>query len=69
MLSKSSPNISVIVTSYNRPDALHLVLSALGQQTQLRSEVIVADDGSTEETRQLITQLQTQLSSPLRHIR
>ena len=68
MLSKSSPNISVIVTSYNRPDALHLVLSALGQQTQLPSEVIVADDGSTEETRQLITQLQTQLSYPLRHI-
>ncbi len=68
MLLKSSPNISVIVTSYNRPDALHLVLSALGQQTQLPSEVIVADDGSTEETRQLITQLQTQLSYPLLHI-
>jgi glycosyltransferase involved in cell wall biosynthesis len=68
MLSKSLPNISVIVTSYNRPDSLNLVLSALGQQTQLPIEVIVADDGSREETRQLITQLQTQLSYPLRHI-
>jgi glycosyltransferase involved in cell wall biosynthesis len=57
MLSKSLPNISVIVTSYNRPDSLNLVLSALGQQTQLPIEVIVADDGSREETRQLITQL------------
>lgn len=68
MLSKSSPDISVIVTSYNRPDALHLVLSALAQQTQLPSEVIVADDGSTEATRQLITQLKTQLNYPLKHI-
>lgn len=68
MLSKSLPNVSVIVTTYNRPDALHLVLSALGQQTQLPNEVIVADDGSTEATRQLTTQLQTQLSYPLNHI-
>jgi glycosyltransferase involved in cell wall biosynthesis len=68
MLSKSSPGISVIVTSYNRPDALRLVLLALEQQSQLPSEVIVADDGSTEATRQLITQLKTQLSYPLKHI-
>lgn len=65
---KSLPGVSVIITSYNRPDALHLVLSALEQQTQLPDEVIIADDGSTEETQQLITQLQTQLPYPLTHI-
>jgi glycosyltransferase involved in cell wall biosynthesis len=68
MVSKSSPGVSVIATSYNRPDALQLVLSALEQQTQLPDEVIIADDGSTEETQQLITQLQTRLTYPLKHI-
>ena len=53
MLLKSL-TISVIVTTYNRPDALNLVLSALAQQTQLPNEVIIADDGSTDATRLLI---------------
>lgn len=67
MLLKS-PTISVIVTTYNRPDALHLVLSALAQQTQLPNEVIIADDGSTDATRLLIDQLQHQLNYPLKHV-
>jgi glycosyltransferase involved in cell wall biosynthesis len=68
MLSSSFPKVSVIVTTFNRPDALHLVLSALAQQTQLPDEVIVADDGSTDETRRLIAQLQIQLNYPLKHV-
>lgn len=67
-LSAKSPSISVIVTTYNRPDALHLVLLALAQQTQLPNQVIVADDGSTDETRLLIGQLQNQLNYPLQHV-
>ncbi len=67
-MSLKSPSISVIVTTYNRPDALHLVLLALAQQTQLPNQVIVADDGSTDETRLLIGQLQNQLNYPLQHI-
>ena len=67
-MSLKSPSISVIVTTYNRPDALHLVLLALAQQTQLPNEVIVADDGSTDETRLLIAQLQNQLHYPLHHV-
>lgn len=67
-MSLKSPSISVIVTTYNRPDALHLVLLALAQQTQLPNQVIVADDGSTDETRLLIGQLQNQLNYPLQHV-
>lgn len=43
--------ISVAVITYNWPDALELVLSALAKQTELPFEVIVTDDGSREDTR------------------
>ena len=58
--------ISLIVTTYNRPDALKLVLQALSAQTMLPFEVIIADDGSTPATAKLIHQLQ--LPYPLQHI-
>jgi glycosyltransferase involved in cell wall biosynthesis len=43
--------ISVIVTTYNRPDALSAVIRALLDQTDPDFEVIVADDGSGQPTR------------------
>ncbi|MFK5968523.1 MAG: glycosyltransferase family 2 protein [Candidatus Marithrix sp.] len=60
------PKISVIVTTYNRPTALALVLQALANQQHSNFEVIVADDGSTETTSQLIKQLSTPYS--IQHI-
>jgi glycosyltransferase involved in cell wall biosynthesis len=51
---KPVPTISVIVTTYNRPDALDAVLRALAGQTDRAFEVIVADDGSDQTTAQLI---------------
>jgi len=60
-------NISVVVTTYNRPDALELVLNALAAQTQLPNEVIVADDGSSKSTTELISKLQTLLPYSLLH--
>jgi glycosyltransferase involved in cell wall biosynthesis len=37
--------ISVIVTTYNRPDALAAVLRGLAGQTDRDFETVVADDG------------------------
>lgn len=42
--------ISVIVATYNRPDALDAVLRALAHQSDANFEVLVADDGSRPET-------------------
>lgn len=67
-MPKKFPTISIIVTTYNRPDSLHLVLLALNKQTQLPTEVIVADDGSTAETHKLITALQNKINFPLKHV-
>jgi glycosyltransferase involved in cell wall biosynthesis len=46
--------ISVIVTTYNREDALEAVLRSLARQTDRDFEVVVADDGSTAATGQLV---------------
>ncbi|HEY0847774.1 MAG TPA: glycosyltransferase family 2 protein [Noviherbaspirillum sp.] len=46
--------ISVIVTTYNRPDALSTVLDALLDQNDPNFEIIIADDGSGEPTRAAI---------------
>lgn len=46
--------VSVIVPSYNRPEALRLCLASLSRQSRLPDEVLVADDGSGNETRRTI---------------
>ena len=46
--------ISLIVATYNRPDALNLVLQSLETQTDKNFEIIIADDGSKEDTKLLI---------------
>jgi len=63
-----SMSVSVIVTTYNRPDALDKVLAALARQTQPPSEVLVADDGSGDSTRQCVQAWQARLPFPLRHV-
>lgn len=49
--------ISVAVITYNWPDALELVLTALAAQSELPHEVIVTDDGSQPATRELLERL------------
>ncbi len=44
---QSSDLISLVVTTYNRSDALIAVLRGLARQTDSQFEVIIADDGST----------------------
>jgi glycosyltransferase involved in cell wall biosynthesis len=55
--------ISVIVSTYNRPDALSEVLRALMDQTDQNYEVIVADDGSSESTREIVNAVQKSASA------
>lgn len=58
---------SVIITTYNWPEALELALTALARQRVLPHEVVVADDGSREDTRALIERVARGYPVPLRH--
>lgn len=60
--------ISVIVTTYNRPDALEAVLRALVRQTDRDFEVVVADDGSTAPTADVIAAWKGKVGCRLEHV-
>ena len=59
--------ISVIVATYNWPSALRLSLQSLMRQTAHNFEIVVADDGSRNETRELIESLAKSSPVPIIH--
>ncbi len=64
----SAPRISVVVLTYNWPQALALVLRALARQSEPPDEVIVSDDGSGPETRVLLESLAADFPTRLVHL-
>jgi GT2 family glycosyltransferase len=62
-----TPAASVIVSTYNWPEALSLVLDSLRYQTRRDFEVIVADDGSKQETRDLIRRFALESGLTVKH--
>ena len=61
-------DISVIVSTYNRPDALNATLRSLARQGEKNFEIVVADDGSGPQTRELVRTWAAKLDGPLRHV-
>jgi glycosyltransferase involved in cell wall biosynthesis len=68
MTEDINPGLSLIVSTYNWPEALHLCLLSIRNQVLLPDEVIIADDGSTAETRLLIEKHQVDFPVPLIHV-
>lgn len=58
----------VIVSTYNRPNALKKVLDGLLGQTRIPDEVIIADDGSDDETRQAVQPYLDKHGEIFRHV-
>ncbi len=57
--------ISVIVTTYEREDALDAVLRSLSCQSDRDFEIVIADDGSGPRTGALVRQWQPRIGVPL----
>jgi len=60
--------ISVIVTTYNREDALEAVLRALARQSDQDFEVVVADDGSKPATAERLAAWKDKIGQRLEHV-
>jgi len=60
-MSSTHPTLSVVVTTYEWPEALDVVLRALCDQHGAPFEVVVADDGSGEETAHVIDRWKSEL--------
>ncbi|TRY14635.1 glycosyltransferase family 2 protein [Shewanella hanedai] len=58
---------SLIITTYNWPEALARVLESVMSQSVTPDEIIIADDGSTKETEEVIRQYQNLFSIPIIH--
>jgi glycosyltransferase involved in cell wall biosynthesis len=61
--------ISVIVTTYNREDALDAALRALAHQSDEDFEIVIADDGSRAETARIVDGWRSRLPMSLKHVR
>jgi glycosyltransferase involved in cell wall biosynthesis len=61
--------VSLIITTYNWPEALAVVLRSALRQTWPDFEILVADDGSTIETADTVRQILSPTHFPWCHIR
>jgi len=61
-------NCTLIITTYDWENALELVVLSALKQTILPNEIIIADDGSKKETRNLIKNINKKSSIPIEHL-
>lgn len=59
--------VALLISTYNWPEALQLVLLSILQQTVMPDEVLIADDGSGPETQKLIAVFTPKFSIPVKH--
>jgi glycosyltransferase involved in cell wall biosynthesis len=60
--------ISILLATYNWPQALKLCLESLATQTDRQFEIIIADDGSTESTKKIIEAFKASQAIPITHL-
>ena len=60
--------ISILLATYNWPQALKLCLESLATQTDCNFEIIIADDGSTDSTKQVIEQFKASCPLSIEHL-
>jgi glycosyltransferase involved in cell wall biosynthesis len=61
-------SVSVVVPTYNRSFALSRVLAGLAVQSVAPDQVVVADDGSGDDTEQVISAWRKKVPFPLLHV-
>jgi glycosyltransferase involved in cell wall biosynthesis len=59
---------ALIISTYNRPDALELCLLSVMSQDTLPDEILIADDGSEVDTRDLIESYRERFPVTFKHI-
>ena len=60
--------ISVLLATYNWPEALQHCLESLASQTDTDFEIIIADDGSGPPTQSLIERIKSNHPAPILHL-
>ena len=61
-------SISVIISAYKDAHSLDKVLTAYSVQTLIPDEIIIAEDGQSQDIIQLVNKWKPLLTSPLLHV-
>lgn len=64
----SAADTSLVIATYNWPAALSVVLASVRAQREHPGEVVIADDGSRDDTRALIAREAATFPVPLHHV-
>lgn len=67
-MARSDTSCALLISTYNWPSALELVLETVLQQTRMPNQILIADDGSFDATRQLISFYRSQHQLPITHV-
>jgi glycosyltransferase involved in cell wall biosynthesis len=67
MVSENGVRLTLVVTTYNRRDALALVLASTLSQERPPDELVVADDGSTPDTAEAVAVFAARAPFAVRH--
>jgi len=65
---KSTPSVTLIITTYNWPETLKVTLKSVLNQVRLPEEIIVADDGSAADTGMVVQEVLGPSSLKWRHV-
>lgn len=64
----SANDVALIITTYNAKERLGLVLDSARNLNPLPKEIIIADDGSTNDTKELIESYAKDFPCPIAHV-
>ncbi len=64
----NTPKISIVISTYNAEEWLEKVLWGFNYQTYRHFEVVIADDGSGPETKELLTKMQKEVFYTIVHV-
>ncbi|SEN89655.1 N-terminal domain of galactosyltransferase [bacterium A37T11] len=68
MASLTGSDCSLIISTYNWPEALELTLMSVMLQSVIPGEVIIADDGSEDRTKALIGLFKSRMNTKVIHV-
>jgi glycosyltransferase involved in cell wall biosynthesis len=60
--------ITLLITTYNKPDFLSLTLQSLRRQSQMPDELVIADDGSDPATRRVVDEYSNRIPVPIKYV-
>lgn len=59
---------ALLISTYNWEEALSLIFKSIQEQTQLPNEILIADDGSGEDTKIIIDKFRQTIPIPIIHV-